>query len=68
MPEQSPRKPRLDNFASFDAAALQSSGRRRSTWSLRPTEEPGERLTADAARFLDRGALYAGLSRKAGKE
>jgi hypothetical protein len=64
MPARPPKLPAL-GFAGFeDSPAAGGGRRRRSRWSIRPTEEPGERLAADAARFVDQAALYAGLGRR----
>jgi hypothetical protein len=68
MPDQLPGKPRLtDNFAAFDIDPRRSC-RRKTRWSLRPTDEGHGSQTADAARLVREADLCAGLGRKPVKE
>jgi hypothetical protein len=68
MPDNPPRKHRVDAFASFENVPGASGRRRKVTWPLNPLRDPNAGEATDAARrFVSEAEVCAGLGRKAEK-
>jgi hypothetical protein len=64
MPDQPQRLPRL-GFAGFEnSSAAAGTGRRKSRWALRPTDDGHGSQAADVARFVSAAEICAGLGKK----